>query len=142
MNTAFFVGKEELAFRKFGSLCDLQEKNGVKMESMYRNEKMCSQFIASIADVEKEKTKREVRETRFLSLLSDGSTDAGIIEQETVFVRYVDKQGQPWTKFVDIVRLESATAAGVCNAITTGLETIDIDEETLNEPARANSIRK
>ena len=68
------MGKEELAFRKFGSLCDLQEKNGVKMESMYRNEKMCSQFIASIADVEKEKTKREVRETRFLSLLSDGST--------------------------------------------------------------------
>lgn len=133
MNTAFFVGKEELAFRKFGSLCDLQEKNGVKMESMYRNEKMCSQFIASIADVEKEKTKREVRETRFLSLLSDGSTDAGIIEQETVFVRYVDKQGQPWTKFVDIVRLESATAAGVCNAITTGLETIDIDEETLKK---------
>ena len=91
---------------------------------------MCSQFIESIADVEKEKTKREVRETRFLSLLSDGSTDPGIIQQETVFVRYVDKEGQPWTKFVDIVPLESATVAGVCNAITTGLETIGIDEET------------
>ncbi|CAH3146685.1 unnamed protein product, partial [Pocillopora meandrina] len=61
--------------------------------------------------------KREVRETRFLSLLSDGSTDAGIIEQETVFVRYVDKQGQLWTKFVDIVPLESATPDGVCNAL-------------------------
>ena len=43
MNTAFFVGKEELAFRKFGS----QEKNGVHMETMYRNEKMCSHFIPS-----------------------------------------------------------------------------------------------
>ena len=58
-NTAFFVGKAELAFKKFGSLCDFHE-NGVKMESMYHNEKMCSQFIASIADVEKEKNKREV----------------------------------------------------------------------------------
>ena len=48
-----------------------------------------------------------------------------------MFVRYVDKQGQPWTKFVDIVPLESATTAGVCSAITTSLETIDIDEETL-----------
>ena len=100
---------------------------------MYRNEKTCSQFIASIANVEKEKTKREVRETRFLSLLSDGSTDAGIFEQETVFVRYVDKQGQPWTKFVDIVPLESATTAGVCSAITTSLEAIDIDKETLKK---------
>ena len=51
-----------------------------------------------------------MRETKFLSLLSDGSTDAGIIEQESVFVRYVDKQGQPCTKFLDIVALESATA--------------------------------
>ena len=48
-----------------------------------------------------------------------------------MFVRYVDKQGHPWTKFVDIVPLEAATADGVCNTITTSLETIDIDEETL-----------
>ena len=43
----------------------------------------------------------------------------------------MDKQGHPWTKFVDIVLLEAATADGVCNTITTSLETIDIDEETL-----------
>lgn len=66
-------------------------------------------------------------------LLSEGSTDTGIIEKETVFVRYVDKQGQPRTKFVDIVPLESATADGVCNAVTTSLETIDIDQETLKK---------
>ena len=94
MNTAFFVSKEELAFRKFGSLCDPQAKNGVKMKSIHCNEKMCGQFIASIADVEKENTKWDVRKTRFLSLLSDSLTDAGIIEQESVFLRYVDKQGQ------------------------------------------------
>ena len=46
-----------------------------------------------------------------------------------MFVRYVNKQGHPWTKFVDIVPLEAAD--GVCNTITTSLETIDIDEETL-----------
>lgn len=50
-----------------------------------------------------------------------------------MFVRYVDKQGQPRTKFVDIVPLESATADGVCNAVTTSLETIDIDQETLKK---------
>lgn len=50
----------------------------------------------------------------------------------------MDKQGLPWTKFVDIVPLESATAAGVCNAITTSLETIDIDEETLKKLVGCN----
>ena len=118
-NTGFFVAKEGLAFRKFSGLGDLQEKNGVQMGDMYRNEKKCSQFVASIADVEKETAITEVKESRFLSVLSDGSTDAGITEQETVFVRYVDKQGHPCTKFVYIVPLESATAVGVCKAITT-----------------------
>ena len=42
MNTAVIVGKEELALRKFGTLCDLQEKNGVKVESMYHSD-MCGQ---------------------------------------------------------------------------------------------------
>lgn len=78
-------------------------------------------------------TSSQPRETRFLSLLSEGSTDTGIIEKETVFVRYVDKQGQPQTKFVYIVPLESATADGVCNAVTNSLETIDIDQETLKK---------
>ena len=73
---------------------------------------MCGRFIASIADVEK--TMREVIEF-FFSLLSDVSTDARIIEQEIVFVQFVNKQGQPWTKFVDTVPLESATADGVCS---------------------------
>ena len=50
-----------------------------------------------------------------------------------MFVRYVDKQGQAWTKFVDIVPLESATPDGVCNAVTISLETIDIDQETLKK---------
>ena len=50
-----------------------------------------------------------------------------------MFVRYVDKQGQPRTKFVDIVPLESATADGVCKPVTTSLETIDIDQETLKK---------
>ena len=50
-----------------------------------------------------------------------------------MFVRYVEKQGQPRTKFVDIVPLESATADGVCNAVTTSLETTDIDQETLKK---------
>ena len=48
-----------------------------------------------------------------------------------MFVRYVDKQGQTCTKFVDIVPLKSATADGVCMAITIGLETVDIDDENL-----------
>lgn len=81
-NTAYFVGKEELAFRKFGSLCGLQEKNGVKMESMYRNEKMCSQFIASIADVEKEKTKREAQQMQEL-----------LNKRQCLYVMWTNKDG-------------------------------------------------
>ncbi|KAF3844475.1 hypothetical protein F7725_007638 [Dissostichus mawsoni] len=38
-NTAFYVAKQKLPFRSFEGLIELQEKNGIKMPTQYRNDK-------------------------------------------------------------------------------------------------------
>ncbi|XP_033758057.1 zinc finger protein 862-like [Pecten maximus] len=109
-------------------LCSLQAKNGVDMGSMYRNDKGCKTFIEHIANSEIEKIKKDVMESRYFSVLSDGSTDSSITEQEAVYIRYIGPEGKPQTECCDIVSLETADASGVLQDIDRALETIGIDE--------------
>ncbi|XP_033753177.1 zinc finger protein 862-like [Pecten maximus] len=127
-NTAFYVAKHGRPYSAFPELCSLQAKNGVDMGSMYRNDKGCKTFIEHIANSEIEKIKKDVMESRYFSVLSDGSTDSSITEQEAVYIRYIGPEGKPQTEFCDIVSLETADASGVLQGIDRALETIGIDE--------------
>lgn len=130
-NTAFFVAHEELAFRKFAGLCELQKKNGVQFSDQYKNDKGGKTFISHIAEVEKGKIQSAVSDSRFMSKVSDGSTDSSIVEQETVYVRCVSKKGRSVCHFVDIVALESANTDGILHAIDQSFVGIGITETTL-----------
>ena len=67
------------------------------------------------------------------SILGDGSTDKGIIEQELVYVRFVDRKGQIQTKLGDIVDLEQGNAKGVKDGWLKGLDSLGITEQVLAE---------
>ena len=69
---------------KFTILCDLQEKNGLNIGKHYRNAAACKSFSAAIADSERNETQNDIHSSSFFSVLADGSTDSGIIEQESV----------------------------------------------------------
>ena len=101
--------------------------------AQYHTDKKCKEFVSSMASVERERISDEVHNARFMCMLTDGSTDKSITEQETVYVRYVGPNGRPTTQFADIVALESADAVGVTSAIGKGLQAVDNDEELLKE---------
>ncbi|KAJ4922562.1 hypothetical protein JOQ06_016566, partial [Pogonophryne albipinna] len=82
-NTAFYVAKQKLPFRSFESLIELQEKNGIKMQAHYRNDKGCKAFVQAIAEVEKDRLE--------LSLLD--ATKA------TDFIDIVEKRVDPIYRF-------------------------------------------
>uniref|UniRef100_A0AAZ1X1X8 C17orf113 probable zinc finger domain-containing protein n=1 Tax=Oreochromis aureus TaxID=47969 RepID=A0AAZ1X1X8_OREAU len=71
---------------------------------------------------------KEIQESRFLSILADGSTDTGIIEQELVHVRYVRDNGDIATYMIKPVK--SANAAGILEAIDEAVNTMGIREDT------------
>ena len=77
-NTAHYVAKEGLAFKKFTGLCDLQEKNGLDIGNNYRNEIKCKESVSSIAAIEQEKYAKEIRDARLLCVLAEGATDKSV----------------------------------------------------------------
>ncbi|KAL3060907.1 hypothetical protein OYC64_009173 [Pagothenia borchgrevinki] len=126
-NTAFYVAKPKLPFRSFEGLIELQEKNGIKMQTQYRNDKGCKAFVQAIAEVEKDRVSEDLKTSRFFALMGDGSTDISVTEQENVYVRYV-KDGLPTTEFIDIMAVKSADANGVLAALLEALHHVDLTD--------------
>ena len=76
--TAYMVACEQFSFKKYTKLVKLQQLNGVQFGNNYLNEIACANFITSIAEDLKEDLQTDIDKTRFMSVLSDGSTDKGI----------------------------------------------------------------
>ena len=61
---------------------------------------------------------------RFISVLSDGSTDTGVTEEEMIYWRLLDKELKASTKFVDIILLENADLEGILNGIPESIKKV------------------
>ena len=133
INTAHSTAKEDVAMKKFPKLCDLQEKNGLKLGENYRNDKSCREFVDAIAETSRDDICNDVKSAKFLCVLADGTTDRAVIEQEAVYVRYVDNDGEIQTKMADCVALKSGDAKGVLEGINKGLQSVGVDEQVLKE---------
>lgn len=71
----------------FTWICDLDEMKGYDLGRTYRNINSAKVFIQCIADVEFQKIANQIKNTKFLSVIGDGSTDSAVKEQEMWFVR-------------------------------------------------------
>ena len=130
-NTAYYIAQQNESFLKYPELLNLMEKNGLHIGENYRNDKTCQLFCSTAADVLKDEVKEDLKSTRYISVLSDGSTDKGIREQELVYVRYVDGQGHLKTRLADIVQLKHGHAEGVRDGILEGLENVGVNRNVL-----------
>ena len=86
-NTAHSLAMHNWSLKDFKPLCDLQVKNGVLMGENYQNHTGVTNFINSIAEVQRQDTMRCLAQSRFFSIRADGSTDRSIAEQEAVYIR-------------------------------------------------------
>ena len=59
----------------------LDERKGLFLGETYRNEKACKYFIHSIANMEKDKVTAEMKDVKFITVVSDGSTDVSVSEK-------------------------------------------------------------
>ena len=49
MKFHYMIAKEGMAFTKMSSLCQLQERHGVRLDECYKNDRACATFIGYIA---------------------------------------------------------------------------------------------
>ena len=112
INTAYFLAKEELSFSKFEGLINLQRKNGVDITTTYANHKSCSEMVSVLGRMFKTRTAQEIQQAKYISVMADGATDAGGIENETVFCRYV-RVGRPINRMIGHKAVQHAHAEGL-----------------------------
>eukprot|EP00063_Salmo_salar_P020903 XP_013995738.1 PREDICTED: zinc finger protein 862-like [Salmo salar] len=99
----------------------LDEKKGIAVGSTYRNEKQAKEFMHHIAEVERSNIRENLKNPTFLSIMSDGSTDTSVKDEELVYVRFCHK-GKIELKFVGIKSVEKADGAHISNAISAIME--------------------
>ena len=87
---SYFVAKHELSFTKYEKILDLEEMHGVDIGPSYRNDMACAEFIDFLGDDLDNNLVKDLARANFYSVLSDGSTDSSVREQECTFVLYFD----------------------------------------------------
>lgn len=131
-NTAYYIVKENLAFSKFKSLCELQIKNTLDLGHDYFNDHACKNFVLSIAHTLQNELTTEIKGTNFITVIADGTSDRSALEQEAIYVRYV-QNGESVTKLAGFVAVDDANSEGIHKCILRGLLDIGISESVLEK---------
>ena len=129
---AYFLAKEEVAFRKMKPLCLLEERHGVKLGDNYKNDLACSAFTDFIGQELHENLRDEIHKANFFSLQLDGSTDSGNVEEELFLVVYFDPYSslgrvQARNVYFCTQQPSSVDAAGLYRCLNSALTYLDID---------------
>ena len=74
-------------------ICKLEAKHGVDLGTTYRTETTGRSFVHISAEAKRQELVENLRKAKFFSLLLDGSTDAGNVDNELVLVVWFDHDG-------------------------------------------------
>ena len=126
-NIAYYLAKHERPFTDYPHLITLEKKNHLKnIGNSYVTNRACAVFTDYIGMVTKESFAEDFANTRYYSVLSDGSTDSAVIEQEVVYVLYLSKDGVPIVKYLSIESAENGDTDGLKDCISKAFERIGI----------------
>ena len=94
MNTWYFVVKEEKAILllKYPTLYKLQQKHWLDLVSNSFSDCACVRLASSAANGMKNELKAYIEIARFISLLSDGSTNKEVLEEKIVYIHSLSAQ--------------------------------------------------
>ena len=112
-NTTYYVIKKERPFIDYPDLLKLQAKNGIEnFGSSYRNADASAYFGDYTGKVLREDLKNLISKSNYYSVLSDGSTDSSVREQETIYILFICG-GVPFLKYLSIESVKVADSAGL-----------------------------
>ena len=91
----------------------------------YINEHAAETFCHYIAESRREELAENLASTKFFSVLMDGSTDKGNIDDELFLVPWCDVDGTRMSYFA-VARPDTVTASGLFECLQTSLQRIGI----------------
>ena len=133
----YVLAREGLAFLKYPAFHVLAERQGVELGSSYKTADSAKLFIHLIAESQRQQFLQSlsISSTPFFSFLLDGSTDAGNVEQELVFVLfcYIDdntKEIRSCTRYLAVVDPARTNTEGLIDCLGRALERLGIRLES------------
>ena len=112
-NTTYYILKKERPFTDYPNLLNLQTKNGIsKLGASYSTPNASAYFADYIGKVMRESLKKLISKANYFSVLSDGSTDSAVTEQEMIYVLFIC-EGTPVLKYLSIKNVKNDDAPGL-----------------------------
>ena len=135
---AYFVATEKLPYTKYPKICELEARHGVKIGTSYRHENAGKDFMHYIAEAKRQDLVQKVTKAKFFSLLLDGSTDKGNIDNEILLVVWCDPDGtdekvHTRMDYFAVSRPQSVKADGLFQVLEEGLQRLGIKEVSADE---------
>ena len=131
----YFVATEQLAYRKYPRICELEARHGVNLGSSYLHENAGKEFVHYIAESRKRDLLSDISKAKFFSLLMDGSTDQSNADNELLLVLWCDpdsKDEKIHTRisYLSIHKPHHVTAEGLFQSLEYGLKCLGIQSVT------------
>ena len=95
----------------YTAIIQLRQKNSVQKFISYLNDRAAPNFIDVVDEMPKNVLTDQVKKCKYISVLNDGSTDIGVIE-ELVYLSFTTEQEKPEVKFLSIESPQFTTAKG------------------------------
>jgi len=118
MEIAYVMAKEEVAFKKFGALVNLEKRHGVHLGDAYNHRIAAAEFTATVGEEIESDLKTALEQANFFSICCDGSTDVSIIEKELIYVKFINTRGATENHIMGLRDISSADANGLQATIT------------------------
>ncbi len=85
-DVCYMLAKENLAFRKYPAIHELESRHGVDLGQSYATKDSAKLFTHYIAESQRTAFMESLSTAHFYSFLMDGTTDAGNIEDELIVI--------------------------------------------------------
>ncbi|XP_065892470.1 zinc finger protein 862-like [Dysidea avara] len=136
---SYYIAKEKLPFRKYPGICELETHHGVNVGRAYTTETASKDFTHYITEAQRMKVIGQLKKCKFFSVLLDGSTDSGNIENELIMAVWfnpedADEKVSTTISYFSISRPSSTTAQGLFDLLQDAMQKImGIQDITVEE---------
>ena len=103
--TTYYVGKKLLPFIKFPILCDLLlSVIAIITTKMFHDDKVCADMLVCISSVIQRKVLDRIRDSQFLGIMVDESTNISVLGHLVVFAIFLE-DGIPICVFLGLLHI-------------------------------------